>query len=210
MADLARGLARYRVRIGFVSALAALWLAQPTPRSLTLGAVIAAAGELLRIWAAGHLEKGREVTASGPYRWTRHPLYLGSTIIAIGFAVAAANVTTAILVAVYLVLTYGAAITSEEKHLTEKFGAAYPAIQGRPRHRCRPAVQRRTGAAKSRVSSCRRPVAHACAADVEGSIIKGRWARHRPDRAVSSVVEHRLYTPAVAGSNPAPPTRKKC
>jgi protein-S-isoprenylcysteine O-methyltransferase Ste14 len=126
MADLARGLARYRVRIGFVSALAALWLAQPTLRSLTLGAVIAAAGELLRIWAAGHLEKGREVTASGPYRWTRHPLYLGSTIIAIGFAVAAANVTTAILVAVYLVLTYGAAITSEEKHLTEKFGAAYP------------------------------------------------------------------------------------
>jgi protein-S-isoprenylcysteine O-methyltransferase Ste14 len=126
MTDIARALARYRVRIGFIAALAALWLAQPTARSLAFGAAIAAAGEMLRIWAAGHLEKGREVTASGPYRLTRHPLYLGSAIIAVGFAVAAASVAAAVIVVVYLVLTYGAAITSEEKHLTEKFGAAYP------------------------------------------------------------------------------------
>lgn len=126
MSDIARLLARYRVRLGFVSALAAIWLSQPTPRSLAFGAAVAVAGELLRIWAAGHLEKGREVTASGPYRITRHPLYLGSTIIAIGFAIASASVATTVLVAVYLVLTYGAAIKSEEAHLTEKFGDAYP------------------------------------------------------------------------------------
>jgi protein-S-isoprenylcysteine O-methyltransferase Ste14 len=126
MSDIARLLARYRVRLGFVLALAAIWLSQPTPRSLALGAAVAVAGEILRIWAAGHLEKGREVTASGPYRITRHPLYLGSTIIAIGFAIASATVATAVLVAVYLVLTYGAAIRSEEAHLTEKFGNAYP------------------------------------------------------------------------------------
>ena len=84
------------------------------------------AGEVLRIWAAGHLEKGREVTASGPYRLSRHPLYVGSTIIALGFAVAAASVWAAVLVLGYLTLTYGAAIRSEEAHLTEKFGAAYP------------------------------------------------------------------------------------
>ena len=84
------------------------------------------AGEALRIWAAGHLEKGREVTASGPYRLSRHPLYLGSAIIGVGFAVASASVAAAALVLVYLTLTYGAAIRSEEAHLTEKFGAAYP------------------------------------------------------------------------------------
>jgi len=126
MSDLAQLLARYRVRLGFLSAIGALWLARPTPRSLALGAIVAVAGEGLRIWAAGHLEKGREVTASGPYRLTRHPLYLGSAIMAIGFAVASASVAAAVLVTVYLVLTYGAAIASEERHLTEKFGSAYP------------------------------------------------------------------------------------
>ena len=49
---------------------------------LAIGLVIAAVGEAIRIWAAGHLEKGREVTRSGPYGWTRHPLYVGSSIMA--------------------------------------------------------------------------------------------------------------------------------
>jgi hypothetical protein len=84
------------------------------------------AGEGLRVWAAGHLEKGREVTASGPYRLIRHPLYLGSALIGAGFAVASASLPAAGLVFTYLLLTYGAAIRSEEAHLTEKFGAAYP------------------------------------------------------------------------------------
>jgi protein-S-isoprenylcysteine O-methyltransferase Ste14 len=126
MSDLARSLARYRVRLGFVSAVAAMWLATPTRRSLVLGAAVAIAGEGLRIWAAGHLEKGREVTASGPYRLTRHPLYLGSAVIALGFAMASSSLAATGLVIAYLVLTYGAAIRSEEAHLTEKFGTAYP------------------------------------------------------------------------------------
>ena len=130
MSDLARSLARYRVRLGFLSAIAAVWLAHPTACSLTLGAVVAVAGEALRIWAAGHLEKGREVTASGPYRLTRHPLYLGSAIIALGFSIASASVPATLLVVAYLALTYGAAITSEEAHLTEKFGTAYPDYRG--------------------------------------------------------------------------------
>ena len=67
-------LARRRVALGFIAGLAAIWLSDPTPRSLLIGAIIAAIGEAIRIWAAGHLEKGREVTMSGPYRWTRHPL----------------------------------------------------------------------------------------------------------------------------------------
>jgi protein-S-isoprenylcysteine O-methyltransferase Ste14 len=119
-------LARYRVRLGFVAAAAALWLARPTRQSLAAGAAVACAGEALRIWAAGHLEKGREVTMSGPYRLTRHPLYVGSSIMGLGFAIASNSVWTASLAAAYLALTIGAAIRSEERHLTEKFGAAYP------------------------------------------------------------------------------------
>ena len=119
-------LARKRVPLGFLAGIAALWLADPTPRTLAFGAVVAAIGEGVRIWAAGHLEKGREVTMSGPYRLTRHPLYLGSTIIGAGLAIASASVVVALLVAIYLGVTLSAAIATEEAHLTAKFGQAYP------------------------------------------------------------------------------------
>lgn len=119
-------LARRRVAIGFACGIAALVLARPTFASLTAGGAVAAAGELIRIWAAGHLEKSREVTTSGPYRFTRHPLYLGSGIIAAGFVVAARSLTVGLLAALYLALTYTAAIRREEAFLTGKFGAAYP------------------------------------------------------------------------------------
>jgi len=87
---------------------------------------VGVAGEALRIWAAGHLEKGREVTRTGPYSLTRHPLYLGSAIMGAGFAIAAHSVAAAVLVGAYLVITITAAIRSEEAHLTHKFGDAYP------------------------------------------------------------------------------------
>ena len=122
-------LARYRVRLGFVAAIAALLLAQPTQRSLALGAAIALVGEAIRIWAAGHLDKGREVTSSGPYRFSRHPLYLGSAIIGVGFAAACASWAVAILIVTYLALTITSAIRSEEGHLTEKFGGTYSAYR---------------------------------------------------------------------------------
>lgn len=126
MFSYAARLARYRVRLGFLAAIAAFVLARPTIASVAWGAAVAAVGEAVRIWAAGHLEKGREVTSSGPYRLTRHPLYVGSSIMGIGFAIASARTAAALLVALYLVLTIGAAIRSEESHLTEKFGNAYP------------------------------------------------------------------------------------
>src|SRR5687768_13636173 len=70
----AEALARRRVSLGFVAAIIALVLAQPTWASWRLGLLVALAGEAVRVWAAGHLEKSREVTRSGPYRWMRHPL----------------------------------------------------------------------------------------------------------------------------------------
>ena len=121
-----RKIARLRVPLGFIFGLVALWLAQPTPASLQWGTLVAVVGEGVRIWAAGHLEKGREVTRSGPYRFTRHPLYLGSTLIGIGLAIGSNSVWVAMLVLAYLAVTLTAAIRTEEAHLTEKFGPAYP------------------------------------------------------------------------------------
>jgi protein-S-isoprenylcysteine O-methyltransferase Ste14 len=118
--------ARRRVALGFVAGIAALVLARPTYASLLLGAAIAALGEAARIWAAGHLEKSREVTMSGPYRFTRHPLYAGSAIITLGFVIASRSWIVAVIAATYLAITYTAAITREEAFLTGKFGAAYP------------------------------------------------------------------------------------
>ena len=121
-----RRIARLRVPIGFLSGAVVLWLAHPTLRTLTVGAIVAAAGEAIRVWAAGHLEKGREVTTTGPYTLTRHPLYVGSTIIGIGLTIACASVAVGALVLTYLAVTLTAAVRTEEAHLTEKFGEAYP------------------------------------------------------------------------------------
>jgi protein-S-isoprenylcysteine O-methyltransferase Ste14 len=122
-------IARRRVTIGFVSGAAALGLARPTSGGLAAGAVIAVVGEAVRIWAAGHLEKGREVTTTGPYALTRHPLYLGSALIGLGLAIACGSIVVAALVIAYLAITLTAAIRTEEAHLTEKFGAVYPAYR---------------------------------------------------------------------------------
>jgi hypothetical protein len=108
-----------------------LWLAEPTPDSLLRGAVFALTGEALRFWAAGHLEKSKEVTRSGPYAYMRHPLYLGSAIIAIGVATAGQSRIASLLIAVYLGTTLPAAVLSEERHLREKFGPEYDAYAAR-------------------------------------------------------------------------------
>jgi hypothetical protein len=129
VANLAKTLARWRVPLGYALGLFAFWLATPTARSLVIGGALAAAGEALRIWAAGHLEKGREVTTSGPYAFTRHPLYVGSSVMGAGLAVACNNLVVAAMVIVYLAATITAAIRAEEAHLTDKFGDRYPAYR---------------------------------------------------------------------------------
>jgi hypothetical protein len=108
-----------------MTAAVAFWHATPTWSSLALGGFIATFGEIVRVWAAGHIRKGQEVTTSGPYRLTRHPLYLGSFIIGVGFVVAAANAVVAVIVILYLVLMFGVAITLEEATLRQQFGSDY-------------------------------------------------------------------------------------
>jgi hypothetical protein len=118
-------LARRRVPLGFICAAIVFWLATPTRRTLAAGALVMAIGEALRIWAAGHLNKSREVTASGPYRWFAHPLYVGSSVIGAGVAIASGSRAAALIVAAYLFVTLTAAIRNEEAFLRRTFGERY-------------------------------------------------------------------------------------
>jgi protein-S-isoprenylcysteine O-methyltransferase Ste14 len=122
-------LARRRVPLGFFATLVTLILAQPTWETWRAGLLVALVGEAIRVWAAGHLEKSREVTRSGPYRWTAHPLYVGSSVLALGVVIAARSVPVAVLAAVYMGSTITAAIRTEEAFLRRTFGDTYDQYQ---------------------------------------------------------------------------------
>jgi len=144
-------IARMRVALGFVFGVLVLILAQPTARSLLVGMSIAAVGELFRIWAAGHLHKSREVTASGPYRFVPHPLYVGSSVMGVGLAIACGSVLVAVLIAIYLVTTLTAAIKSEEAFLRRTFGDQYDLYRSgvAAKRRDRATARRRFSAAQA-------------------------------------------------------------
>jgi protein-S-isoprenylcysteine O-methyltransferase Ste14 len=125
MATVAAVLARRRVPLGFLTAIVTLFAAAPTLRSMALGFGIALVGEAIRVWAAGHLEKSREVTRSGPYRFMRHPLYVGSSVMAVGIVIAANSVLVAVVAAVYMTSTLAAAVQTEEAFLRRTFGDTY-------------------------------------------------------------------------------------
>ncbi len=112
---------RIRVPVGFVFAAFYLWRARPSWMSLAAGAAIVASGVALRAYASGHLRKASELTTTGPYAYTRNPLYLGSLIIAAGFAVAARNLWIALAMAVIFVAIYVPVMTSEEQFLRSQF-----------------------------------------------------------------------------------------
>lgn len=136
--SLIRTVARRRVPLGFVAAAVMFVLARPTWESLGAGFLVAAVGECLRIWAAGHLEKGREVTRSGPYRFFGHPLYVGSMVIALGISIAARGALAALLAGLYMGVAIASAIQVEEAQLRERFGPAYEdyrASRGEPMER---------------------------------------------------------------------------
>ena len=125
MTSLTAFLVRRRVTLGFIVAAAALVMARPTWTTWAIGFAVACVGEGVRVWAAGHLEKSREVTRSGPYRWTRHPLYLGSAIIALGVVIASRSVMVALIGAAYIGITIPMAIRAEEAFLRRTFGTTY-------------------------------------------------------------------------------------
>jgi protein-S-isoprenylcysteine O-methyltransferase Ste14 len=126
---LAGWLARKRVPLGFVATLATIILASPTWETWRAGLLVAVAGEAIRVWAAGHLEKSREVTRSGPYRWTAHPLYVGSSILALGVVIAARSWPVTVLAVLYMGSTITAAVRTEEAFLRRTFGDTYDRYQ---------------------------------------------------------------------------------
>ena len=112
---------RIRVPLGFCFAVIYLWLAHPLPTTIFLGSLIVAAGLGMRAIASGQLKKNEELATSGPYSYTRNPLYLGSIVIAIGFAVVARNLWIWVLLVLLFVFVYVPVIGGEEAFLRSKF-----------------------------------------------------------------------------------------
>lgn len=112
---------RIRVPLGFVFAVAYIWLARPTLLSILIGSCGALIGLCIRALASGHVEKNEVLATSGPYAHTRNPLYLGSIILAIGFLVAAKSWWLPLIAAAMLVAIYVPVIRSEEEFLRARF-----------------------------------------------------------------------------------------
>jgi hypothetical protein len=100
-------------------------LARPRPWSLLAGLALGLFGEAVRIWASGHIEKTRVLATGGPYAHTRNPLYLGSTLMAAGIALASASPWAALAGAVYFFAFYPSAIRGEARFLAGKFPETY-------------------------------------------------------------------------------------
>ncbi|MFZ0637954.1 MAG: isoprenylcysteine carboxylmethyltransferase family protein [Candidatus Acidiferrales bacterium] len=118
---------RWRVRAGYPLSILYLWLASPTFEAIAIGAAIAVAGLCIRAAAAGNLRKHETLTTAGPYAWTRNPLYLGSSLLATGFAVAGHSIWAALVIAIYFFVFYPAVMKREEGELRIRYGAAFDA-----------------------------------------------------------------------------------
>jgi protein-S-isoprenylcysteine O-methyltransferase Ste14 len=82
------------------------WLARPAPEAFAAGLVLVAVGESLRIWGAGHLVKNDVLTLTGPYAYVRNPLYAGTLLIGLGFALAAGGLAGWIVLPVGITLFF--------------------------------------------------------------------------------------------------------
>lgn len=115
---------RIRVPLGFLAALLylfELWRRAPQPAAIAWSLVLVLPGLWLRGYAAGYVKKNRELTQTGPYAYTRNPLYLGSMLIAAGFAVALLSWLVGLVLAIGFALIYIPVIASEERFLRSTF-----------------------------------------------------------------------------------------
>src|SRR5690349_21435645 len=112
---------RVRVPLGFLFAIAYIWLAHPTARSIAIGIAVAFIGLIIRALASGHVQKNEVLTVTGPYAYARNPLYLGSIILALGFILAARSWWIALIALLMLVAIYLPVIGSEENFLRSRF-----------------------------------------------------------------------------------------
>ena len=112
---------RVRVPLGFIFAVVYVWFARPTRSSIIAGALIMLPGLLLRGLASGHVQKDKQLTISGPYAYTRNPLYLGSLFLAAGFAIAARSWSIVAIMVLMFALIYVPVIAGEERYLRQTF-----------------------------------------------------------------------------------------
>ncbi len=120
-----RLLQRFRVPLGFALAAVFLLLARPTVLTLAVGGGVAFVGLLIRAWAAGHIRKYEQLAVTGPYSFTRNPLYLGSFVLAVGFTVAAGVWWLALITAALFIGIYLPVMRVEEQDLKRAFGADF-------------------------------------------------------------------------------------
>ena len=121
MAEWSRIARRIRVPLGFVLAVLYFWLARPTWAFIAFGAILIVPGLLIRALASGHVRKNEALATSGPYAYTRNPLYLGSLLMGVGFAVAARSWWIGVALVVMFFAIYLPVIRDEEKFLRSKF-----------------------------------------------------------------------------------------
>lgn len=112
---------RIRVPLGFVLAIAYFQFAHPTWLSIVLGALVAFIGVAIRASASGHVKKNTELTKTGPYAYVRNPLYVGSIVIAAGFAIASLSFWIVLILAIMFAAIYVPVIRSEEAFLRSTF-----------------------------------------------------------------------------------------
>jgi protein-S-isoprenylcysteine O-methyltransferase Ste14 len=120
-----RLLQRMRVPLGFIFAAVFLLLAQPSAVPMAIGCAIAVIGLLIRGWAAGHIRKNVALAVSGPYAYTRNPLYLGSFLLGLGFTIASGVWWLGIVFAVAYLSIYFPVMRREAEDLTGFFGDDY-------------------------------------------------------------------------------------
>jgi protein-S-isoprenylcysteine O-methyltransferase Ste14 len=118
------------VPLGFACGALFIIFARPRPLSLAVGGVIALCGLGLRAWAAGHIRKNTRLAVSGPYAYTRNPLYLGSFILGIGFTVASAQPLLGLLFAALFLGIYLPVMRVEAETLAGLFGEDYKRYSG--------------------------------------------------------------------------------
>ena len=112
---------RIRVPLGFIFAVVYIWLARPTRTSLIAGTLVLLPGLVLRGLASGHVQKDKQLTISGPYAYTRNPLYLGSLMLAGGFAIAARSWWIVAVMLLMFAVIYVPVIAGEERYLRQTF-----------------------------------------------------------------------------------------
>jgi hypothetical protein len=116
---------RQRVRIGLPLVVVCGWLASPTPRALAFGGAVAVLGLAVRGFAASNLSKHSALTTSGPYAFTRNPLYFGSMIIGAGLLAAVHSWLAAALGAAYFAAFYPLTMRRETRKLRAQYGRAF-------------------------------------------------------------------------------------